>query len=125
MPLATEPIDIALDADGDLDIVDGDARFASGGEAVKQLIYIALSMFQGEWFLDLDAGMPYYQDILGRKYADEATLRAAVRTTILGVDGVSEIVKLEIVWNGATRSAAIAWRVKTEFGDTAEDTLEV
>jgi hypothetical protein len=125
MPLATEPIDIALDADGDFDIVDGDARFVSGGEAVKQLINIALAMFQGEWFLDLDAGMPYYQDILGRKYADEATIRAAVRTAILGVDGVSEIVKLEIAWNGAARSATIAWRVKTEFGDTAEDTLEV
>lgn len=123
MPLLTEPVDIALDIDGDLEVTN-DARLVAGSEGVKQLISVALQLFKGEWFLDLNSGMPYWQDILGRKF-DEATLRAAVRDAILGVAGVSEIVKLTVTWDGTTRTAAIAWRVQTSFGDTVEDTLEV
>ena len=53
---------------GDLLLENGTVRTTSGlvEEAVQDL-YISLRMFKGEWFLDREQGIPYWQSILGTK----------------------------------------------------------
>lgn len=121
--LDSDPIDVALDEDGDL-LVDPDVGFVilTGIEGVKQCVQIRLLLFKGEWFLDLDAGVPYYQEILGEKY-NESLLRQRLAEAIKGAPGVLEILSLELEFVALTRRVNVIWSIRTTFGDTEPDTL--
>src|SRR5678809_121182 len=122
--LLTDPIDLELGADGDL-LVDSDAHFTQGLPAISQGIRIRTLLFRGEWFLDLDAGVPYYQDLLGRRF-DAVKARAAFRPALRLAPGVKRVESLEATINIATRQLDVSWRVSTEFGDTpGEITLSI
>lgn len=122
MPLATDPLDLALDANGDLEIP---LRHVSGLEGVAQLIRIRLSMIRGEWFHDLDAGVPYLPSpgidpaavILGSKRFDPVLAEAQFRDAISRVPGVAAIESMSVVL-GANRRLTVTWKVVTEFDDT-------
>ena len=114
--LITDPIDIALDSSGDL-VIDTGLTFTSGLVAVTQGVRIALQDFKGEWFLNLDHGVPYFQEILGQKY-NEAKVRRALRNAIIGVPGVDDIRKLQLPFDNSTRELTVEWEVGTAWGDT-------
>jgi len=126
--LSTDPIDLLLDSSGDL-VVDTDAHFASGIAAIAQGIRIALQMFKGEWFLDLDEGVPYLersgvaadQALIGQKF-NEARALSEFRKAILRAPGVNSIVTLKVALDAA-RLMRVTWAVRTTFGDTPPDTL--
>lgn len=123
--LESDPIDIALDEDGDL-LIDPDVGFVilTGIEGVKQCVQIRLLLFKGEWFLDLDAGVPYYQEILGEKF-NESLLRQRLAEAIKGAPGVKEILSLDVAFTGTTRQVSVTWSIRTVFGDTEPDTLAI
>lgn len=125
MPLLlTDPIDLKLDNNNDLVIENGDLVFTRGIPAIVQQCRIRLQMFQGEWFLNLDAGIPYWQSILGEKPATAIeAARIFFRRELLTVDGVKQITKLDITYTGITRTLNVTWQVKTIFGDTPEDVI--
>jgi hypothetical protein len=60
---------------------------------VAQKIHIRLNFFKGEWFLDLDAGTPYYEHIL-KKGVTDRVIRAVFGAVITTTPGVSELTKL-------------------------------
>jgi hypothetical protein len=120
--LITDPLDLALDADGDI-LIDADGlHFVSGLEGVAQLCRIALQLFKEEWFLNQDAGMPWFQEILGEKF-NEALVRQRVSETLLKVTGVIAITSLKITFSNP--ALKITYSVQTEFGDTEPDTLDL
>ena len=118
----TTPIDLRLDADGDL-VFDHDLHWTEGIEAVAQGIRIRLLMFRGEWFLDLDHGVPWLQELLGKRY-DEATARTAMREAIVAAPGVDELRSLALDFSSATRELRVDWEVRTTFG-VSSDSIEV
>ncbi len=115
---------------------DGDLKFplegATGLEAVAILLRTRLLLVRGEWFLDLDAGIPYLptQDgavsesdaILGQAFNPVKT-RAAFLTEILSAPAVIDVPTLRLEFDGATRVLSITWVAQTLFGDTPEETL--
>lgn len=123
--LLTDKVDIKLDANGDIVIVDGDFVFTSGLEAVVQDIKIGLRTIRGEWFLDLEEGVPYYEGetvpaseaLLGELF-DEPKALSAFRATILARAAVSDILSLGVAFEGATREMTVEFRVRTIFGDS-------
>lgn len=121
--LSTDPVDLLFAADADLDVSAG-LQFTSGSAAVAQGIRIRIQTFRGEWFLDLDTGVPYYQDLLGARFND-ARARAAFRDTILSTPGVAKLLSLTVAFDRSTRVLSVSWKVQTEFGDTITDALEV
>jgi hypothetical protein len=124
MPLLTDPIDLKLDENNNLVFENGDLVFTTGIDAVVQQCRIAMQMFQEEWFLNLDAGLPYWQSILGQKPA--VALQAAqiyIRRELLLVDGVLDILKLEVTYERTTRTLKVSWQVDTEFGETPTDQI--
>lgn len=124
MALETDPIDLKIDpVTGELVVTD-DLVFSTGSDAVAQGLRLRLQLFKGEWFLNLDEGVPYYEDVLGQKF-DEKRIRAAFRPVILSTPGVVEIISLAVQFDGPTRDVTIAWEVRTEFGDTVADTLDL
>jgi hypothetical protein len=123
MALLTDPRDLLLDDDNDL-VITSDLQWSRGIPAVMQSCRIALQMFQGEWFLDLDAGIPYWDQILGQKPATAiAAASAAFRDTLVNIESVVEVLRCDVTYSGATRILTVIWRVRTEFGDTPTDTL--
>lgn len=121
--LETDPRDLLLDENNDLVITD-DLQFSYGIPGIVQEVRIALQMFAGEWFLDLDAGIPYWQQILGEKAPRAmAAARIAFRDAILAVDGITALTRLDIAFNGSTRKMTVTWAAKCAFGETPPDTI--
>ncbi len=117
-------IDLARDSDGDLDIgphLPQGIRFTSGLEAVQQNIKIGLDTFQGEWFADLDLGVPYYQDLLGKSYS-ASEWQAAIRRVLINTEDVLEIVSLTLDYDETTREVDGRFVVRSTFG-TVEGTV--
>lgn len=126
MPLLTDPIDLKLDSDNQVVFENGDLVFVSGIDAVVQQCRVVLQMFQGEWFLNLDAGIPYWQSILGEK--TRAAIEAArifFRRELELVSGVDKVTKLDISYSGTSRTLTVNWQVSTIFGDTPVDVINL
>ena len=131
MPLLADPVDVALDSDNNLVIP---MRHISGLAGVAQRIHIRLSMVRGEWFNDLDAGIPYFAGdgidpalvLLGNKFFDVDLAEALFRDAISRVPGVKQITSMVIALDRSTRILSVAWKVVTIFDDAVvEDTTEV
>src|ERR1700690_705374 len=107
-PLLTAPRDLALDPiTGDL-VVGTDLSFTSGLQAVAQSCRIALQLFRGEWFLNLDQGIPYFQSILGQKPSIAIpAARLAFAAALRGVAGVTTVPVLNVTFDGPTRTMTI------------------
>lgn len=131
--LSTDPLDLLLDSSGDLVIENGDLVLTKAGDnpgGVGQLIREALLLVRGEWFLDLDAGMPYFerdgvtadQAILGQAYSPAKT-EAVFRAALAAVPGVGSVDSVSTSYEPTTRALTVAWTVTTSFGDTVTDTL--
>jgi hypothetical protein len=124
--LLDDPVDVLLDADGDIDFSRGGMSLSTGLTAVVQGIGINLAMMRGEWFLDLDAGVPWLANdvvpeaeaILGAR-PNEARMRFEVRDAILRTPGVLAVTALLVDFDGDTRAMTVDWRASTVFGDTA------
>lgn len=127
-PLKNVFRDLQLGADGDL-LVDTDLHLVTDetdAAATVQAIKIYLQRFVGEWFLDLDAGIPYWESILGAR-KDEAIKVAQIvfRAELLKVWGVQSVLSLSVTVDGSTRVMTVAFSVKLKNGDTASDELEL
>jgi hypothetical protein len=126
VPLINDPIDLLLDQNNDLVIENGDLKFSRGIEAIVQQCRINLQIFQEEWFLNLDIGIPYWQNILGYKPAVAiAAARIFFTRELLVVDGVDGVTRLDINYTGTTRTLNLDWQVSTVFGDTPNDTINL
>lgn len=124
-PLINAPRDLLLSTvTGDIVITGGALQWTSGQAAIGQSCRIAMQLFQGEWFLNLSLGIPYWQSILGQKPAVAiAAARIAFNAALLGVDGVVKVTKLNVTFDSTTRAMSVDWQVTTIFGDTPADTL--
>jgi len=109
-----------LDASGDLDFTATGMSTLSGLDAVVQNIKTACALFKGEWFWDLDAGVPYFEDILGQTY-DQQTIITAFRRQILKVPYVLKVLDIESAFDAATRTLTVTFEVSTEFGDAQDE----
>ena len=115
-----DPIDALLDADGDL-VIDSDLRLASGLDAVSQGIRVRILTFHGEWFLNLEIGVRWFEDILGKAF-DQSTAMSAIREQILNTPNVRAIKSLSARFLSTTRTLTVEWSVSTVFG-TANGSL--
>lgn len=119
MALIEDPIDLKLDNDDDLVIEDGDLVFTRGLNAVAQAADIALDFFLGEWFADLDIGVPWLQRVLAYPYDDGLVVRGVCRDALLDDTGIIELTKLESEFDPGERGVTVRWRGRTEFGNVS------
>lgn len=100
--------DLFLDADGNLATV-------TDAEAVGQHTRQRLQTYQGEWFLDTTAGVPWLSDILGRQY-DPALAEAVIKAEIFKTLGVTGITSFSTSFSRETRHlSAFAITIETIF----------
>lgn len=76
----------ALDPNGDYQV--GLPFLDNSPGCVAQAISTRLKLWQGEWFLDITAGTPWNQSILGRSVNPDAYIKQAILGT-LGVQSIA------------------------------------
>lgn len=109
---------------GDLDLSTGDLLLTDGAEEVAQNIRIRLRFFQGEWFLDIRVGIPYFKHILV-KSPNLDVVRFLFRKAIEDIPKVKTVERLDLTLDGNTRTLSAEIEVKTDLGETLgfEETL--
>ena len=115
--------DLRLDPDtGDLDVTGGQLALVSDSAAIAQAVRCHLSFFKGEWFLDITAGLPYFEQILV-KNPNIPALNAVYEKAILAVPGVSSLVSLVLDYDSAARTLAVTFRATTDDGELITGTV--
>lgn len=125
----TDPIDLEI-IDGDLVFSDGDLVLTAGPEGVCQLCVLRLGTIRGEYFLDEEEGMPWFENenrdraILGRTF-DERYVREQATNILNSTPGVGKIVSITVDYVVATRTGTLTFVVQTTFGEEITGTLEI
>lgn len=109
--------DLKLSKLGDLDLdAQGRATLIGGAEQIAQQIRLTLSIFLGEWFLDISFGVPYFESILG-KGRTKSEIEAVVRKKVRDVPGVVTVGEVVIEMKAKERSVDIRLNdIKTNEG---------
>lgn len=121
-------MDLLLDLDpispsyGDLTFKNGpltpEFTTQSRVDVVAQRLFILLRTFEGEWFLDTEYGIPYFQSILGKKTSKSA-VDLIFQREILSENGVKELTFFESTF--VNRQYSLTFRVKVTSGDETEN----
>lgn len=96
-------------------------QLVGGVEAIAQSLRTRLAFFQGEWFLDENFGVPYFQTVLG-KSVPLIAVREVFRTIIAETVGVLSIKTLELRQTAA-RQFVLAFTVDTDVGELVSLTV--
>ena len=108
--------DFGLDDDGD-EYADATGLAMTGDlPGIKQQVTLRLGFFKGEWFLDEDAGVPWYEEIIV-KNPNLLRIREIFREAILSVAGVEEITFLDLLFATYSRTLSVNFKASTNLGE--------
>lgn len=90
-------------------------RVIRGPAKIRQAVTIRLRTWVGEWFLDLDHGVPYLGGVLGRQRPE--MVAQVLRRQILGVEGVKRIDSFTLDIDLAARAAVVRFTALVDGGE--------
>lgn len=107
-----------LDANHDPIWGQGTASYVSDTDAVALMIDTRLLLFQGEWWADLQEGLPLWQEILGVGVgqAQQAAISLLIQERILKTPYVTGVSNVQFSFNSNARSYQFSCSVTTQFG---------
>ncbi|BBP84549.1 MULTISPECIES: hypothetical protein [Pseudomonas] len=103
-----------IDKDGDWTFGQGRNNYADGSECVAQRVCTRLRSFSGDWFLDLEHGLPWLPRM--ERPADLAQIEVDIKRCILTTEGVSEILDFQISETPDDRRLGIAVTLRDSQG---------
>lgn len=99
-------LDLALDNIHDIYLDGFDLALVAGIDEVVQKLSQRLKLFKAEWFLDINAGLPYYTDILV-KSPKISVVEAAIRNEILSCEDIEAMTAFEMTYDNGLRKLII------------------
>lgn len=109
-----------LGPDLQLDDATHDLVFVNGALQLRvdvaQKIKIRLLFVRGEWFLDIEEGLPYLQQIFV-KSPNLDLLRSVYRSEIMNTLGVLDVRTIELTYETTTRKLSVSWSADTDQGE--------
>ena len=108
-----------LQADGD--ITTSGTQFISGVDEVAQTISTRLKLYLGEYFRDISDGVPWFEQILGKKY-NRQLVDSIIRQRIIETEGVTGILQYGSELDTATRKLSISTVILTAYGQANIET---
>ena len=88
-----------------------------GLEATRQRVLQHLRFTLGEWFLDSDQGIPYFDGLFAGGSSPEFAAQL-IAAEVLGVEDVTDVGIVRIDLDSATRRLRLELRVDTVHGQT-------
>lgn len=114
---------------GDWLVINGDVVLTTdvdprGTDPVLQNIVQRLRTYEGEWFLDLTDGTPWYQEIMlkGAKQSDRDN---AIQAVILNTPGVAVLTRYASTYDHAKRRASITFQALKAAGGVVDYTVNL
>lgn len=117
----------ALDSNNDIIVEDGSFKIVEDAAETIQHVRSRLLFYLEEWFLDLDAGTPYFQEIF-IKPANLANIESILKARILNTEGVLALIEFTMDYEGPeTRQLNVLFTAQTIYGiiDNNEVTINV
>ena len=108
-------MNVGLNEFNDIYVVDGDLPLVTQLEEIRQMVGQVLRSFQGDWFLDLDLGMPYYQTIF-EKATSVSDIEGIFLRKIAEIPGILDITKFDLDYDTRNRGLNIIFTAKTTDG---------
>jgi hypothetical protein len=105
---------------GDLYLDGVDIPLVEGKEAVAQHVLVRLKRVKGEWFRNVNDGIPYFEEILGQRNPDLPRIRRIFERAITSTPGVESLDRLDLSFDSTTRALTIS---NVEITTTNEDVL--
>ena len=100
---------------GDLHLLNGQLHFWDGGNARYQKCLELLQFFKGEWFLNTEEGVPYFQRIF-IKNPDSRAILSIFRKALMLVPQAANVSELKYDLDNVIRKATITWRLEFKDG---------
>lgn len=112
----TVGIDLKLDtASHDLVVENYDLALVAGIDEVSQHLLVGLRLFLGEWYLDEEAGIPYYRDIMVSA-PNSKVIAALLRMDILGDSDIEAIAEFNMTIDRSLRHLDVDFRAVSRVG---------
>lgn len=108
----------SLNSSNDIYLLNGQIATVQDGNEVLQHVRTRLLTYQGEWFLDTTAGLPYFQVIL-IKPANLSATESLIKSEILQTPGVDGLSAFALEFNKTTRTLNINFTAQTTYGDVS------
>jgi hypothetical protein len=116
--------DLGLTDTGELTIVDGDLVIVTGKDSLLSDLRARLEFFKGEWFRDLDEGVPFFTDVFVKK-PNLPAIRTIFADMITSTPGIKELVSIALELDAATRTAVLTYSATSDLGELISETIEV
>ena len=116
-------MNISMDTNNDIYILDGELPLVTGLEETRQLTGQVLGSSLGDWFLDLDIGLPYYQTIF-QKATSISDIEGIFLDRITSIPSILSLSKFDIEYEPKTRLINITFTAKTTDGILIFNLLE-
>ena len=84
-------------------------------DQITQNLGIRLRFFLGEWFLDVTAGLPYYQSIF-QKSPNQINVESAIKAEIVNTKDISEILNFTSNYTSSNRKFDVRFTALTSSG---------
>lgn len=100
-----------------LNIINHDLSFTNSNAVyVQQKLFIRLSIIKGEYYLNKELGIPYFEEVF-IKNANRGYIADLFKLTILQTPGVEELLFFSIVYQGQERTMNLTFSVKITTGE--------
>lgn len=110
-------IDIALDpTTGDILLVDHSAQLVQDIDQVAQNLAIRLRFILGEWYLNILAGVPYYEYFFV-KSPNQIQVESFLKEAIVDTPGILQITSFSSAYDNAHRRFSVNFSAQTESGN--------
>ena len=100
----------------DLGVLNSDLEFVRDTDELQQNVRILLQFYKGEWFLDAEAGVPYFEKVF-EKGVEKDVLDSIFKTAILGNKDILRITSFDSVIEN--RKYKCEFRADTVQGDVS------
>lgn len=106
----------ALDSNNDLLIQAGQFKLVEEGAEVVQHVRTRLQFYMEEWFLDQNAGTPYFQQIF-TKPSNLANIESIFKIRILNTPEVEKLTEFALTYDGGSeRKLSVSFSAETVYG---------
>lgn len=105
--------DLQLDATGNIQVT------ADTEELLSVRIKTRFSTFRGEWFLDRNLGVPYFEEVMV-KNPDVNAVRNLLLAQLVDIPGVDEVLSFDVNFNTASRLFQVNFKVRATDGTIVE-----
>lgn len=109
----------------DLDLSAFDLGLVSDAGQVAQRLQIKLRTFLGEVALNTQAGVPWFEEILGAKPQDLNRIDAIFREQILTAPEVESLEAFDLEFDAVTRRLSLSFTALTLYGPASVEALSL